>query len=82
MCVYMSVCVCVCVCVHALRLSDSLQPHGLWPTRILWNFPGKHTGVGCHVLLQGIVLTQESNLYLLHCKWILYHWATCKALCL
>ena len=30
--------------------SDSLQPHGLQPTRLLhpWDFPGKSTGVGCH----------------------------------
>ena len=26
------------------------------------NFPGKRTGVGCHFLLQGIFLTQGSNL--------------------
>ena len=34
---------------------DSLQPHGLQPTRLLrpWDFPGKSTGVGCHCLLQG-----------------------------
>ena len=33
--------------------SDSLLPHGLWPTRLLrtWDFPGKSTGVGCHCLL-------------------------------
>ena len=29
-------------------------------------FPGKDTGVGCHFLLQGIFLTQRSNLSLLH----------------
>ena len=30
--------------------SNSLQPHGQQPTRLLcpWNFPGKNTGVGCH----------------------------------
>ena len=35
-------------------VSDSLQPHGLQPTRLLcpWDFPGKNTGVGCHFLLQ------------------------------
>ena len=33
--------------------------------------PGKNTGVGCHALLQGILLTQESNQGLLHCRWIL-----------
>ena len=33
---------------------DSLRPHELQPTRPLcpWDFPGKSTGVGCHVLLQ------------------------------
>ena len=35
--------------------------------------PGKNTGVGSHSLLQGILPTQESNLHLLHCRWILYH---------
>ena len=29
-------------------------------------FPSKNTGVGCHFLLQGIFLTQGSNLHLLH----------------
>ena len=28
--------------------------------------PGKNTGVGCHALLQGIFLTQESNPHLLY----------------
>ena len=34
-------------------MSDSLQPHGLQPTRLLhpWDFLGKSTGVGCHCLL-------------------------------
>ena len=36
-------------------------------------FPDKNTGVGCHFLLQGILLTQGSNLGLLHCRQILYH---------
>ena len=33
------------------------------PTRFLspWNSPGKSTGVVCHILLQGIFLTQGSN---------------------
>ena len=38
-----------------------------------WDFLGKNTGVGCHSLLQGIFLTQESNLGLQHCRQILYH---------
>ena len=34
-------------------MPDSLQPHGLQPTRLLcpWDFPGKDTGGGCHFLL-------------------------------
>ena len=34
-------------------LSNSLQPHGLQPTRLLqpWDFPSKSTGAGCHCLL-------------------------------
>ena len=37
-------------------VSDSLQPHGLQPTRLLhpWDFPGKSTGVSCHWLLHGL----------------------------
>ena len=62
-------------------VSDSLQPHGLPPARLLcpWDFPGKNIREGCHFLLQRIFLTQESNphlLYFLHWRWILYHWAT------
>ena len=48
-------------------MSGSLQPHGLWPTRLLCprDSPGKNTGVGCHFLLQRIFLTQGSNSALL-----------------
>ena len=56
-------------------MSNFLWPQRLQPTRFLcpWNTPGKNTGVGCHFLLQGIFLTQGSNLGLLHCRQILYH---------
>ena len=49
-------------------VSDSLQAHGLYPTRLLcpWDFPGKNIGGCCHFLLQGIFLTQGSNPCLLH----------------
>ena len=55
-------------CSCCLVVSDSSVAHGLLPTRLLspWNFPGKNTGVGCPFLLQGIFLTQGSNLCLLH----------------
>ena len=49
-------------CVHAQSphsvTSDSLQPYGLEPARLLCarDAPGKNTGVGCHALLQRIVL--------------------------
>ena len=55
-------------------VSNSLQSHGLWPTRLLcpWDSPGKNAGVGCHFLLQGIFLTQGLNLGLLHCRQTFY----------
>ena len=56
-------------------LSDSLWPHGLYPTRLLppWDFSGKNTGVGCHFLLQEIFPTQGLNPGLPHCRQTLYH---------
>ena len=33
----------------------------------------RNTGVGSHSLLQGIFLTQGSNLDLLHCRQVLYY---------
>ena len=55
-------------------MSDSSQPHGLWPTRLLrpWDFPGKNTEVGFHFLLQEIFLTQGLNPGLQHCRQTLY----------
>ena len=58
-------------------VSDSLLPYGLKPTRVFypWDSPGKNIGVACHVLLQGIFLSQGLNLHLLcllRCRWILY----------
>ena len=51
--------------VHAQLLNSVLlfATHGLEPPRLLCsrNFPDKNTGVGCHFLLQGIILTQGSN---------------------
>ena len=61
--------------VSRSAVSNSLPPRGLYSTRLLCprDSPGKNTGVGCHFLLQGIFQTQQSNLGLLHCRWILYH---------
>ena len=62
-----TVCVCVCVCSV---VSDPVTPMdgGLWSARLLclWDYTGENTGVGCHALFQGIILTQGSNLSLLH----------------
>ena len=56
----------LCVCVFSV-VSTSLQPHGLWPARLLspWDFPGRNTGVGCHFLLQGTFPVQGLNRCLL-----------------
>ena len=53
------------------------------PVACVHESPGKNTGMGCHAFLQGIFPTQGSNPHLLrslHCRWILYHWATGEAL--
>ena len=52
--------------------SNSLGPHGLWPSRLCcpWNFPSKNTGASRYCLLQGIFLTQGLNPCLLR----LQHW--------
>ena len=44
-------------------MSNSLQPHGLYLTRLLclWVSPGKNSGVGSYFLLQGIFPAQGSN---------------------
>ena len=53
-------------------VSESLQPHGLYPARLLctWELWSKNIGAGCHFLFQGISLTHGSNPRLLH----LPHW--------
>ena len=49
-------------------VSDSLQPHGLQPTRLLcpWDSPCKDTGEGCHSLLQGIFSAQGVFYYIVY----------------
>ena len=61
-------------CKVASVVSSSLQPYVLQPARLLcpWDSPGKNTGVGCHFLLQGLILTEGSNQGLLHCRKIFY----------
>ena len=56
---------CLTLCDPMDRSSPGSSVHG--------DFPSKNTGVGCHVLLQGIFPTQGSNPGLLSCRRILYH---------
>ena len=75
LCMYPSIICISLVCVHVeffSVVSNSLQPYGLQPTRLLcpWDSPGKNTGVGCHALLQGIFPIQGLNPSILH----LLHW--------
>jgi len=44
-------------------VSNSVRLHGPQPARLLcpWDSPGKNTGVGCHILFQGIFPTQGLN---------------------
>ena len=62
------------VCVSRSLVFDSLRPHRLLPTRLLfpWNSLGRNTGMGCHSILQRIFPTQGSNPGLLHYRQILY----------
>ena len=55
-----------------LTLCDTIDcsPPG---SSVLGDSPGKNTGVGCHVLLQGIFTTQGLNSGFPHCRWTLYH---------
>ena len=64
-----------CAVLSRSVMSDSLQPHGLWPTRLFcpWGLLGKNTEVRCHSLLQGIFPIQGSKPGLLHCRQNLSH---------
>ena len=62
----------LCAVLNHSVMSDSLQPHGLWPARLfsLWDSPGMNTGVSCHALVQGIFPTRGWSLHLFS----LLHW--------
>ena len=68
----------VCIlCVHVCVLSCFSHVKlfvTLWIVAhqdpLSWDSPSQNTGVGCHALLQGIFLTQESSLHVL----CLLHW--------
>ena len=65
-----------CSVLSHSAVSNSLPLHGLCSPpacSVHEDSPGKNTEVGCHVLLQGIFLTQEWNPGLPHYRQILYH---------
>ena len=63
-------------------MCNSLQPHGLWPTRLFcpWDSLGKSPGVGCYTFLQGILPTPGWNQGLSIEGWFFTSWATREAL--
>ena len=77
-----------CVCVHAQSLNHvwlSVTPQTVahqtpLSGTLLWDSPGKNTGVGCHFLLQGIFPTQGSNPGLLHCRQSFDLWTAREAM--
>ena len=75
-----------CWTVSCSVVPESLCPHRLDPRLLCpWDSPGKNTGVGCHLVLQGIFLTQRSNLRflcLLHCRQVLYCLSLGKSKCI
>ena len=60
----------MCVCLVDPTLRPQTVAH---QTPLPIGFSGKSTGVGCHFLLQEILLTQGLNLDLPHCSQTLYH---------
>ena len=72
--IYVCKCVYVCVCLVAQLCPTLCDPMDYSPpgSSVPGDSPGKNTGVGCHALLQGFFLTQQSNWGLPHCRWILY----------
>ena len=55
-----------CLCANSLQPCPTLcDPVDYSPPGLLcpWDSPSKNTGVGCHDLLQGIFLTQGSNVH-------------------
>ena len=78
---------CVSECRHAKSFQSCLtlyNPMECSPpgSCVHGDSPWKNTGVSSHDLLQGIFPTQGSNLCLLrllHCRWIIHHWAMREA---
>ena len=82
--IFLCVCVTKYVCLCGLVANSCPTLVTPWPAAHEVPLPmrflsqDKNTAVGCHFLLQGIFLTQGLNPCLLHCRQILYWWATGK----
>ena len=63
------------VLCSVVQSCPTLRPMDCSPpgSSVCGDSPGKNTGVGCHVLLQGIFPTQGLNPGLRHCRRVLYH---------
>ena len=63
---------CACMLSHVSHVRLFVSPWTVAPPGSFcsWDSPGKHTGVGCHDLLQEFFLTQGSN----PCLLCLLHW--------
>ena len=59
-------CCCCLVAKLCLTLCDPVNSSSPPGSSVHGDSPGKNTGVGCHVLLQGIFPTQGPNPHLLH----------------
>ena len=59
------VCVCECVCVraHSVVSNSAIPWTAAHQAPLSMGFSRQEAGVGCHFLLQGIFLTQGSNLH-------------------
>ena len=63
-------------CAWSLSRAQLCDPKDCSPpgSSVHGDSPGKNTGVGCHILFQGIFPTQWSNPVFPHCRQRLYHW--------
>ena len=52
-----------CALLSHSVMSDSLQPYGLWPVRLLcpWDSPCKNIGVGCHAPSRGYSQSRDGT---------------------
>ena len=73
----------LCWCCLVSESCLTLKLHGLYPTRLLcpWDFSGKNTLVGCHLLLQRSSWPRDWSYSQVSCsgRWVLYYWATREA---